>query len=89
MVVCRAAHLEHVHADLDFYDDKDMQRATANAKKKNQQATMSTSREEAGPSVITVESSGSELDDAFWEMVAQSSDDEDLKPASVVLDDVF
>jgi hypothetical protein len=53
-----AAHLEHVHADLDFYDGKDMKRATANTKKKNQQATVSTSCGEAGPSVSTVESSG-------------------------------
>jgi hypothetical protein len=70
------AHPEHVQADLDFYTEKDMRRATAKAEKKKEGATaehekkkiavVSTSHWEASPSVIYVESSsGLDLDDAF------------------------
>jgi hypothetical protein len=61
--------------ELDFYTEKDMKRATFKAKKKKRvaddahknkkRAAMSTSRGEAGPTIIYVELSGSELDDAF------------------------
>jgi hypothetical protein len=39
---------------------------------------VSTYRGEAGPSNITVEFLDEEMNDAFWAMIAQSSDDEEL-----------
>jgi hypothetical protein len=76
LVAFRAAHSEHLHAELDLYVEKDMkmtiaeaemnkQTTTADAKKNKQTAATSTSRGEAGPSIICVEMSGLELDNAF------------------------
>jgi hypothetical protein len=65
MAVFRTAQPEYMQAELDFYAKKDEKKKladTGNTEKKKKQATTSTSRGEAGPSIINVESEESKGD---------------------------
>jgi hypothetical protein len=64
------AHPEYMQVELDFRAEKDEKKKVAAT------SAMSTSRGEASPSVINVESSHEAMDNAFWEKISQYSDDE-------------
>jgi hypothetical protein len=73
------SHPEYVHVDLDFGADKDEKKlVVATEKDENKRAPLaeaSTSCGEACPSIIIIESSDKEMEDAFWASVAQSFDE--------------